>query len=269
MDTEKLNTALYDKMAAEQKSFRDWLLEQPPEEILNHAYEYSTREDILMQMEDMNLPEQQASALLKSPAPLADVYKDFCNLETGQMATIQECIEARAKSMLEASRAVPLYLESLVYAREHDEIPLWRASHQANIDCKNAIEEAIRKGFDGMYLSKDAAKSVLQEFDAERVACVLAVTLCEKRHDLRFSRNNQDWAATIPQPNTIGRLSEYVISSHSAVLDGFINQARREMKVEREQPERAEKKPSIKNQLAAKPVPGDKPATKPKDREVR
>ena len=65
MDTEKLNTALYDKMAAEQKSFRDWLLGQPPEEILNHAYEYSTREDILMQMEDMNLPEQQASALLK------------------------------------------------------------------------------------------------------------------------------------------------------------------------------------------------------------
>ena len=28
-------------------------------------------------------------------------------------------------------------------------------------------------------------------------------------------------------------------------------------------------KPSIKEQLAAKPVPGDKPAAKPKDREVR
>lgn len=30
-----------------------------------------------------------------------------------------------------------------------------------------------------------------------------------------------------------------------------------------------EKKPSIKAQLAAKPVPGDQPAAKPKDREVR
>lgn len=104
MDTEKLNTDLYNKMAAEQKDFRDWLLEQPPGEILNHAYEYATREDILMQMEDTNLSERQAAALLNSPAPLADVYKDFCKLETEQMSTIQGCIEARANSMLEAAR---------------------------------------------------------------------------------------------------------------------------------------------------------------------
>ena len=40
------NTALYEKMAAEQDKFRDWLKSQPPEEILNHAYEYAVREDI-------------------------------------------------------------------------------------------------------------------------------------------------------------------------------------------------------------------------------
>ena len=40
------NTALYEKMAAEQDKFRDWLKTQPPEEILNHAYEYVVREDI-------------------------------------------------------------------------------------------------------------------------------------------------------------------------------------------------------------------------------
>lgn len=36
-----------------------------------------------------------------------------------------------------------------------------------------------------------------------------------------------------------------------------------------ENPDRCLRKPSIKAQLAAKPVPGDKPITKPKEREVR
>ena len=34
MNTNDLNTALYEKMAAEQDKFRDWLKSQPPEEIL-------------------------------------------------------------------------------------------------------------------------------------------------------------------------------------------------------------------------------------------
>ena len=41
MNTNDLNTALYEKMAAEQDKFRDWLKSQPPEEVLNHAYEYT------------------------------------------------------------------------------------------------------------------------------------------------------------------------------------------------------------------------------------
>ena len=48
MDAKKLNQALYDKMAAEQKEFRSWLVKQPPEEILNHTYQYTVRQDILM-----------------------------------------------------------------------------------------------------------------------------------------------------------------------------------------------------------------------------
>ena len=50
MTNEELNTRLYEKMFAEQEQFRDWLLSQPPAEILNHAYEYTVREDILMSL---------------------------------------------------------------------------------------------------------------------------------------------------------------------------------------------------------------------------
>lgn len=48
MTTQEWNTALYQKMFAEQEKYREWLLSQPPEEILHHAYEYVMREDILL-----------------------------------------------------------------------------------------------------------------------------------------------------------------------------------------------------------------------------
>ncbi len=47
------NALLYDKMKAEQDKYRDWLLSQPPEEILNHTYEYTMREDIVVCMEEL------------------------------------------------------------------------------------------------------------------------------------------------------------------------------------------------------------------------
>ena len=74
MTNEELNTALYEKMFSEQETYRAWLLAQPPEEILNHTYEYTVREDILMSLEYNSLPNTQVQALLKSPSPLADVF---------------------------------------------------------------------------------------------------------------------------------------------------------------------------------------------------
>ena len=67
MNTNDLNTALYEKMAAEQDNYRDWLKSQPPEEILHHTYEYTVREDIVMAMEQLELTDAQAQALLDSP----------------------------------------------------------------------------------------------------------------------------------------------------------------------------------------------------------
>lgn len=49
------NTRIYEKMEAEQQQYREWLLAQPPDEILKHTYEYTMRQDILMAMEEMDL----------------------------------------------------------------------------------------------------------------------------------------------------------------------------------------------------------------------
>ena len=104
MTNAELNTALYQKMFAEQKTYREWLLSQPPEEILNHTYEYTVREDILLSMEYNDLPDAQAKALLKSPSPLADVFKDWEHKETSYMEDIWQTVADRAKSEVQKQK---------------------------------------------------------------------------------------------------------------------------------------------------------------------
>ena len=101
MTNEELNTALYKKMFAEQETYRAWLLSQAPEEILNHAYEYTVREDILMSLEYHDLTDAQARALLKSPSPLAEIFADWESKETGHMDDIWQTVEDRAKAEMQ------------------------------------------------------------------------------------------------------------------------------------------------------------------------
>lgn len=96
---------LYDKMKAEQDKYREWLLSQSPSEILNHTYEYTMREDIVMAMEELELTPKQAKALLKSPCPLADVFEEFKDRETEHMDAIRDSIETRANEVIKRENA--------------------------------------------------------------------------------------------------------------------------------------------------------------------
>ena len=100
MTNEELNTQLYKKMFAEQEKYRGWLLTQPAEEIIKHTYEYTMREDIVLSLEYNDLTDKQCKALLKSPCPLEDVFKDWENRETNHMEDIRETIENRANHVI-------------------------------------------------------------------------------------------------------------------------------------------------------------------------
>ena len=173
MNTNDLNTALYEKMAAEQDKYRDWLKSQPPEEILNHTYEYTVREDIVMAMEELELTDAQAEALLESPSPLEDVYRYFEKLETGYMDVIRDSIESRANEVCrepEELNPMVVYLHSASYATKHGETDAYWLSDQANFSCKVAIEQAISAHYrDNRLDTASAVQEILEEFGAERM----------------------------------------------------------------------------------------------------
>ena len=370
MTNQEWNTTLYKQMFAEQEQFRDWLLAQPPQEILNHAYEYIVREDILLSLEYNNLTDAQAAALLSSPAPLADVYKTFDKMESSHMEEIWSCIEhradktlasqlERAKTLIDefcayeyASQAdfsdlskvsiayttvgdgelplqvnvdlegykiereldgkpldvrqygslqelienelegmdfqelvavsdaeiqaalasakkeaafaeLPVYRQNAAYAREHGELEQYRVSHQANIACKEAIEQSIDQNYDGRRLAKGTADKVMQKFGPERVMYVLANTIQQKGWDGRFHPYNKDWAKTVdipPNPDSFGfeRNCEFVVDSHAGLTDLFVSQARREVERQprasvREQLKQAQEKVEKKSPVQASP----------------
>lgn len=257
MNNEELNTALYQKMAGEQSKFRDWLLSQTPEEILNHAYECAVREDLLLVMEELSLTDAQAQALLESPDTMSDLFKDFQNRETGYMDTIRDIIECRADDVIAQQREVlrntPVYLRSAAAASDRGEVEVFRASLQANRLCKKAIEEAISAGFGDNRLNTEGAKDILVRFGVERTCLVLANTVQQKNMDGRISHKNKEWAATIPMPADEPRRSAcreyYVVDRvNPGLTDLFINRVRREMEQMQEQ------RPSVRERLAAQPA---------------
>lgn len=104
MTNEEMMRQLYERMAAEQQKYKAWLLEQPPNVILDNACKFTVREDIVMEMEELELKDAQAAALLRSRTPLADVYKAWQQTETNHMNDVRDVIEARANAVIQAEK---------------------------------------------------------------------------------------------------------------------------------------------------------------------
>lgn len=241
MTNAELNTALYKKLAAEQETYKKWLLTQPPEEILKNSYEFTVREDILLSLEYHDLTDAQASALLNCDSPLGDIFKDFENRETGYMDTVFESMENRADVVLAqedekrwALRETPVYPYPADYAEEHGELEQYRASHKANIACKKAIEAAVREHYHDNLLDEKGAQEVIEAFGMERTLYVLANTVREKDWDGRFSHANKSWARTVTVYADMDHWNEnrnldFVVSAcHPCLTDLFLDQVRRE-----------------------------------------
>lgn len=215
-------------MQQEQNDYRKWLTQQSGVEILTHAYEYCSREDILCAMESAPLEDEQCKALYQSHTPLADIYHRYAKFDGPQMDAVSEAIVDEAYHAREvefAKHQTPLYLHTAQYAKEHNELDAYRASVAVSRNCARDVEEAINQHFDGMHLDHDAARGVIDEYGLERVLHVLANTVRHADWDQRYSAQHKKWAAAMPNQDSENVQMDYLISSHPTVLDGFIDLA--------------------------------------------
>ena len=119
---------------------------------------------------------------------------------------------------------VPIYHEMANYAYEAGELDAYRASLDANMACKEAIEAAISENYVDYRLStRVAVETVLEQFSEERVQYVLANTVQHNLHDGRYHAENKDWAGKISvcEENS----ESYIVSQvHPGLVNLFINQ---------------------------------------------
>lgn len=130
---------------------------------------------------------------------LADKDKAIGNMQTA----VDKVIKARHKE----------YLDRLNYYTQ----------------CKGAIEEAIRGNFDGMHL-KDNFDGLLAKYSIDDINYVLANTVQYYHSDGRISRENKAWANETEITQNEGHRYQFVLNTHLAVLDGFIDIIRRKEK---------------------------------------
>ena len=153
---------------------------------------------------------------------------------------------------------VPVYYEPFSYAKENDEVDLYRTSYRLNSECKQAIHEAIADNYDGMYLGDGAVDQVVRQYGMERVGYILANTLHHKSYDGRFSHGNKEWAEQVSTPeHNADRMTfrtDWVVDSHPAILDGFVTMFRKELDAQKEQEQPFVKQFYVVENLQAAPL---------------
>lgn len=101
--TEGLNTALYHRMFDSQERFKRELMTQSSEKILESAYEYVKREDLLASLEYYDLDADDAVAMLALPDPLASAFDWYenhpCNASGTDLDRAWIAIEGLAASL--------------------------------------------------------------------------------------------------------------------------------------------------------------------------
>ena len=104
MTLEQLNTALYEKLYAEQQEFVESLKNSTPENVIQNAYELVIREDILLSFEENDLDAKQCKALLREKKPLNKLFHAWEKHEGDHMNEIRDCIENKANELIKLTR---------------------------------------------------------------------------------------------------------------------------------------------------------------------
>lgn len=92
MTEDELHEALFEKVRREQQDYTEHLKSLPPEEILNHGYEYSVREDIVFAIVEEYIPLHHIEELLKVENLVAEICEEFIE-ETDDFDRIIDSVE--------------------------------------------------------------------------------------------------------------------------------------------------------------------------------
>lgn len=96
---------LQDKMEREQEAYKAELLKLPPEKLLDKAFEYTWREEVLMSIDAGILSPKQANALRKLKNPLDACHQEWMKADSDYLDSLRDCITDRANLAIREQKA--------------------------------------------------------------------------------------------------------------------------------------------------------------------
>lgn len=100
MTNEELNAELYRRMCDEFNDYEDKLLEEDPMEMLQSAYGYFIRQDILYAVEEMELSDKECEVLLAQEHPLSSVFSHWEDQESSHMDEIRNLLHVTSDELI-------------------------------------------------------------------------------------------------------------------------------------------------------------------------
>ena len=219
---------LANKVEAEWKAFLDNMKKETPAVLIESAYEISTKDNIQTYIteENLELTENQISALLSSPNTLNDLYDDWSSDEY-------------LNSYSDVAELLKLTADKINEAIDRENIGLFR---KENLACAHDIDAFLSKHYNNNTLdSSGALTELLERYSLERIRVVVAANLYKKDFDGRISKENYNWGNEI-----IGKLYDNMrmginanyLTTHPGLLNLFANTVREyeARSIEKEQP---------------------------------
>ncbi len=91
---------LHEKMTVEYLNYIVELKKQPPEKIVEGAYEKVLKEEILLSVQGNDMPDEKAQALLDLDYPLDELYQEWCASDYSYTDMILDSINETAQSLI-------------------------------------------------------------------------------------------------------------------------------------------------------------------------
>ena len=122
---------------------------------------------------------------------------------------------------------LPVYLKSSEYAMEHGELDLFNTSHRASVECLKDISGAINENYHDNTLNKGFENELIEKHGIDRIKYVLATVIQEHEWDGRYSKQNKEWAKTIPISESAIESGRLNTNTHQGLIDLFTDRIRK------------------------------------------
>lgn len=181
--------------------------------------------------------------------------------EGGSLLSLQELAEQGLK---DKGKYPEVYRLSLGEAKSRGELERFYDSLFLDSCCRLSMDSAVFFGFREGALKPGCMDRILEEYGFDRVEWILAHTIRENRDDPHISQKNREWADAfhVPRNDPIGGSLwlACVMGKPMAAVEQAANLVREEhsRQCSRQKESQAQRKPSIRKQLAA-----DAPAARP------